>query len=358
MTTQQPETIHDPRWGQVLARDGRADGQFFYGVKTTGVYCRPSCPSRRANPDNVEFFDDALAAQRAGYRACRRCRPEALTGPGERIAELCRYIESAETAPSLQELAERAGLSRYHLQRLFKAQTGLSPAAYARGHRARRLQDALRQSDSVTAAAYDAGYESSSRFYADSSQWLGMTPSRFRQGGHQATIRFVVGQCALGAILVASSERGVCAISLGDEPESLVTQLQDRFANAELVGGDAEFERLVARVVGLVESPGLGLELPLDIRGTAFQQRVWQALQAIPAGTTASYSEIAERIGQPSAVRAVAGACAANTLAVAIPCHRVVRSDGSLSGYRWGIERKRALLKRERERERDQDRKD
>ncbi len=355
MSTQQPATIHDPRWGQVLARDGRADGEFVYGVRTTGVYCRPSCPSRRAKPDNVEFFDDALAAQRAGYRPCRRCRPDHSAGAEDRIAQLCRYIESAETPPSLTDLAERAGLSRYHLQRLFKAQTGLTPAAYARGHRARRLQQALRQSDSVTAAAYEAGYESSSRFYADSAQWLGMTPSRFRQGGDQTTIWFAVGQCSLGAILVASSARGVCAISLGDEPEPLVTQFQERFPNAELVGGDAAYERLVARVVGLVESPGLGLDLPLDIRGTAFQQRVWQALQAIPAGTTASYRDIAERINQPSAVRAVAGACAANTLAVVIPCHRVVRSDGCLSGYRWGIERKRALLTREQEQTQHQD---
>ncbi|MDX1456228.1 MAG: bifunctional DNA-binding transcriptional regulator/O6-methylguanine-DNA methyltransferase Ada [Marinobacter sp.] len=347
MTTQQPETARDPRWGQVMARDGSADGQFVYGVVTTGVYCRPSCPSRRAKPENVQFFDDGLAAQQAGYRPCRRCCPDSQTGHGELIAELCRYIESVDTPPTLAELAERAGLSRYHLQRLFKAHTGLSPAVYARGHRVQRVKDALRQHDSVTAAAYEAGYESSSRFYADSQQWLGMTPSRFREGGRQTTIRFAVGQCSLGAILVACSERGVCAITLGDEPEPLVNQLQERFPRAELVGGDDDFEQLVARVVGLVETPGVGLDLPLDIRGTAFQQRVWQALRAIPAGTTASYREIAERIGQPSAVRAVAGACAANTLAVAIPCHRVVRTDGSLSGYRWGIERNRALLERE-----------
>ncbi|MDX1756033.1 MAG: bifunctional DNA-binding transcriptional regulator/O6-methylguanine-DNA methyltransferase Ada [Marinobacter sp.] len=349
MTSQPPETARDPRWAQVEARNGDADGQFVYAVRTTGVYCRPSCPSRRARPENVEFFDDGPAAQRAGYRPCRRCRPDSAAGPGERVARLCRYIESADTPPTLAELADQAGMSPSHLQRWFKAHTGLSPAAYGRGQRARRVQQALRRSGSVTAAAYEAGYESSSRFYADSLQWLGMTPSRFREGGRQTTIRFAVGQCSLGAILVACSERGVCAITLGDEPEPLVAQLQDRFPRAELEGGDAEFEQLVARVVGLVESPARALDLPLDIRGTAFQQRVWQALQAIPVGATASYAEIAERIGQPSAVRAVAGACAANTLAVAIPCHRVVRSDGSLSGYRWGIERKQALLERERQ---------
>lgn len=263
------------------------------------------------------------------------------------VAELCRRIERAETAPTLAELAEQAGLSRYHLQRVFKAVTGISPAAYARGHRQQRLSRSLRQPTSVTDAAYAAGYASSSQFYREASEVLGMSPRDYQRQGRNTRIRFAVGQCSLGAILVAASEQGICAIALGDDPQALVEELQSQFRHAELVGGDRGFERQVAMVVGLVEQPHLALELPLDIRGTAFQQRVWQALRAIPPGQTVSYSDIARAIGAPTSVRAVAGACAANRLAVAIPCHRVVRSDGGLSGYRWGIARKQALLARE-----------
>lgn len=263
------------------------------------------------------------------------------------VAELCRRIEQSETAPTLAELAEHAGLSRFHLQRVFKSVTGVSPAAYARHHRHQRLAQALHQPLSVTDAAYAAGYASSSHFYREANEILGMNPKDYQRRGRNNTIRFAVGQCSLGAILVASSERGICAIALGDDPQALVDELQGQFCNAELVGGDHDFEQQVAAVVGLVEQPQQGLALPLDIRGTAFQQRVWQALRAIPPGQTVSYSDIACRIGAPKAVRAVAGACAANRLAVAIPCHRVVRSDGGLSGYRWGIARKRALLERE-----------
>lgn len=347
MVTEATARVADPRWSRVVARDIRADGEFVYAVRTTGVYCRPSCPSRRAKVENVEFFDDGETAQQAGYRPCRRCRPDRVSGRIVLVERLCRHIEAAETAPTLAQLAELAGLSRYHLQRTFKAVTGLSPAAYARAHRSRRLQTELRQAGRVTDALFNAGYDSSSRFYAESGQVLGMTPGSYRQGGEDARIHFAIGQCSLGAILVACSERGVCAITLGDDPQALVESLQVTFPKAQLLGGDEAFETVVARVVALVESPGQGLDLPLDIRGTVFQQRVWQALRDIPAGETASYAEIADRIGQPSSVRAVAGACAANRLAVAIPCHRVVRSDGGLSGYRWGIDRKRALLLRE-----------
>ncbi|WP_374535539.1 bifunctional DNA-binding transcriptional regulator/O6-methylguanine-DNA methyltransferase Ada [Chitinimonas taiwanensis] len=337
----------DPRWQQVLARDAAADGQFYYSVRSTGVYCRPSCKSRRARPENIAFHDSCAAAEAAGFRPCLRCRPQA---PSQReqyaamVTEACRFIETAEQAPSLHALAERAGLSPYYFHRLFKQLTGLTPKAYAQAHRAGRLRAQLADSASVTHAIFDAGYNSNTRFYAEADQVLGMTASRFRAGGAQMRIRFALGQCALGAILVAQSERGICAISLGDDPEALLRELQDRFPRAQLNGGEAEFERLVATVVGFVEAPATGLDLPLDVRGTAFQQRVWQALREIPPGQTASYAEIAARIGAPRAVRAVAGACAANTLAVAIPCHRVVRQDGALSGYRWGVERKRALL--------------
>lgn len=267
----------------------------------------------------------------------------------ELVARLCRHIEAAETPPSLDALAQMAGMSPFHLHRIFKAITGVTPKAYAAAHRADKVRRELMQHDSVTDAIYAAGYQSAGRFYETSDRLLGMTPTTFRAGGADAVIRFAIGQCTLGAILVAASTRGVCAISLGDDPDILIRELQDRFPRAELIGGDAGFEQWVAQVVGFVETPARGLDLPLDIRGTAFQQRVWQALREIPAGSTTSYAEVARRIGSPRAVRAVAGACAANTLAVAIPCHRVVRHGGGLSGYRWGVERKRALLAREAE---------
>ncbi len=343
-------TMADPRWAAVLARDPAADGRFFYSVRTTGVYCRPSCAARRARPEHVAFHASVADAERAGFRPCRRCRPDQpplAEQHAATVARLCRFIESAEQAPSLEALAAEAGLSIYHLHRVFKAATGLTPKAYAAAHRARRVRAELGRSDTVTEAIYDAGYNSNGSFYAQSNDVLGMTPSRYRAGGVDTDIRFAVGECSLGAILVAASDRGVCAILIGDDPDALARDLQDRFPRAALIGGDAAFEQLVARVVGFVEAPGLGLDLPLDVRGTAFQQRVWQALLEIPAGVTVSYADLARRIGAPKSVRAVAQACGANALAVAIPCHRVVRNDGALAGYRWGVERKRALLERE-----------
>jgi AraC family transcriptional regulator of adaptative response/methylated-DNA-[protein]-cysteine methyltransferase len=256
-------------------------------------------------------------------------------------------IEASESPPGLDELAAQAGMSPFHFHRVFKAETGLTPKAYAEAHRAGRVRERLARGDSVTDAILEAGFNSSTRFYERSNERLGMAPTAWRAGGADARIRFAIGQCSLGAILVASSDKGVCAILLGDDPDALARDLQDRFPKAELIGGDADYERTVATVVGFVETPRLGLDLPLDVRGTAFQERVWRALQEIPAGSRATYAEIANRIGAPRAVRAVAGACAANHLAVAIPCHRVVRSDGGLSGYRWGVERKRTLLERE-----------
>lgn len=347
-------TQADPRWAAVAARSAAADGSFWYSVQTTGVYCRPSCAARAPRPENVRFHDSCADAEAAGFRPCQRCKPRqptALSHHAALVTEACRIIEGAAAGevPTLDALAAQMGLSPSHLHRIFKQSTGLTPKAYAAAQRAQRLRNALDNAPtaSVTDAIYSAGYQSSSRFYEQSAQVLGMTPSRYRAGGAAQDIRFAIGQCSLGAILVAQSDRGICAILLGDDADALVRDLQDRFAHAHLIGGDTAFEALVAQVVAFVEAPGLGLNLPLDVRGTAFQQRVWQALQAIPAGQTASYAEVAQRIGAPAAVRAVAQACAANALAVAIPCHRVVKSDGALSGYRWGVERKRALLARE-----------
>jgi AraC family transcriptional regulator, regulatory protein of adaptative response / methylated-DNA-[protein]-cysteine methyltransferase len=342
--------VSDPRWTSVLARDPKADGQFFHSVKSTGVYCRPSCGARTPRPENVRFFLTPADAQQAGFRPCKRCKPDQtplIERHAALVARLCRLIEACETPPSLDDLAQAAQMSTFHVHRVFKAITGVTPKAYATAHRANKVRQGLVGGGSITAAIHEAGYQSNSRFYDGSNQWLGMTPSTYRAGGAQVAIRFAIGQCSLGAILVAASARGVCAILIGDDPDALARDLQDRFPKAELIGGDAEFEQLVSKVVGLVEMPKLGLDLPLDVRGTAFQQRVWQALRDVPAGQTVSYTDIAQRIGAPRAVRAVAGACAANVLAVAIPCHRVVRTDGSLSGYRWGVERKRALLERE-----------
>lgn len=338
------------RWAAVVERDPGADGAFYYSVKTTGVYCRPSCAARLARRENVQFHESPAEAERAGFRPCKRCRPDQPSLTERRaaaVAEACRLIEAAEELPDLATLAATAGMSPHHFHRVFKGVTGVTPRAYAAAHRAHKVRRGLASGDSVTATMYDAGFNSSGRFYAQSDGILGMTPSAFKRGGPGAAIRFAVGQCSLGAVLVAATDKGICAITLGDDPAALLRDLQDRFPKAELIGGDAKFERLVAQVVGLVENPDANPGLPLDIRGTAFQRRVWQALRKIPAGKTATYSEIARRIGAPTSARAVARACATNAIAVAIPCHRVVRTDGSLSGYRWGIERKRVLLERE-----------
>jgi AraC family transcriptional regulator of adaptative response/methylated-DNA-[protein]-cysteine methyltransferase len=341
----------ESRWQSLLDRDPVADGAFVYSVKTTGVYCRPTCPSRLAHRKNIRFHTTCEEAEAAGFRACKRCNPT-----GESIAEhqasivaqACRIIEESGEVPNLDDLARSVGMSSHHFHRVFKAQTGLTPRGYAVAHRSRRVREELTRRDTVTEAIYGAGFNSNSRFYESSKQVLGMTPKTFRRGGNGTTIRFAIGESWLGPILVAASDKGVCAILLGEDPDELVRDLQDRFPKAEFIGGDVEFEQLVATVVGFLENPSSGLELPLDIRGTAFQQRVWEALRRIPAGSTASYAEIAERIAQPGSVRAVAQACAANHLAVAVPCHRVVRTDGSLSGYHWGVERKGRLIKRER----------
>ncbi len=340
----------EAKWQAIVRKDRHADGRFFFAVKTTGVFCRPSCSARQARRENVTFFESAADAERAGFRACLRCDPNGPT-LGERhaavVAAACRTIETAEALPSLAALARSAGMSRFHFQRIFKTATGLSPKGYATAHRSERMRNELPKRKTVTEAIYEAGFNSNGRFYADSSRMLGMKPKDYRSGGKGVTIRFAVGECSLGPILVAASEKGVCAIFMGDDPDVLTKELQERFPRANLVGGDRGFEKLVATVVGFIEAPKAALDLPLDVRGTAFQQRVWKALREIPCGRTSTYSEIARRIGSPKAIRAVAGACASNGLAVAIPCHRVVRRDGNVSGYRWGVERKIALLDRE-----------
>ncbi|AMD00581.1 bifunctional DNA-binding transcriptional regulator/O6-methylguanine-DNA methyltransferase Ada [Halomonas chromatireducens] len=340
----------EAKWAAVVARDAAADDAFVYAVRTTGIYCRPTCPSRRPRRENAEFHADAATAERAGYRPCQRCRPQELPlaqRHAQSVARACRLIEASDELPTLDILAQDAGLSRFHFHRVFKSVTGLTPKAYAVACRAERARQALAQRETVTEAIYEAGFNSSGRFYAGSNLMLGMTPKRYRSGGKGMEIHFALGESSLGNILVATSEKGICAISLGSDPEQLLQEFQGRFANANLVPGGKDFDAWVAQVVGFVEAPGIGLSLPLDIRGTAFQQRVWQALTEIPVGTTISYAELAQRIGSPKSVRAVARACASNTIALAIPCHRVVRSDGALSGYRWGVERKRTLLERE-----------
>jgi AraC family transcriptional regulator of adaptative response/methylated-DNA-[protein]-cysteine methyltransferase len=345
-----PSVADDPRWARIVARDKTADGHLWYSVYTTGVYCRPSCPSRTANPKNVQLHDTLESAKATGFRPCKRCNPDGPSIEAENaalVAKACRIIEASAEEASLEMLADAVGRSPSYFHRVFKAATGVTPKDYAAANRAAKVRQGLASGSSVTEAIYDAGFNSSGRFYEKSTDMLGMTPSQYRTGGANEEIKFAVGQTSLGAILVASSKKGVAAILLGNDPDKLVRNLQDRFPRAHLVGADRDYEALVARVVGFVEAPRIGLDLPLDVRGTAFQRRVWQALQEIPVGATVPYAEIARRIGASTAVRAVAGACAANNLAVAIPCHRVVRSDGSLSGYAWGVERKRVLLDRE-----------
>lgn len=338
------------RWHAVEQRDQRANGTFVYAVKTTGIYCRPACSAKRPRRENVEFHATSVDAERAGFRPCKRCKPSTVAAESAHaqvVAKACRVIVESVDALNLKTLADAVGMSPSHLHRIFKLHTGLTPKAFASAHRAQRVRASLSRSDTVTSAIYSAGFKSNGRFYATSRKVLGMKPTEFKLGGEGATIRFAVGQCALGSILVAASDLGICAIALGDEPDRLVKDLQDRFPKAHVIGGDKTFEKRVAQVVAFVERPSAGLQLPLHVQGTAFQQRVWEKLCAIPCGQTQAYSEIARELGDPKATRAVARACAANSLAVAIPCHRVVRSDGTVTGYRWGIERKAKLLQAE-----------
>jgi AraC family transcriptional regulator, regulatory protein of adaptative response / methylated-DNA-[protein]-cysteine methyltransferase len=340
----------DARWQAVLARDPQARDAFVYGVLTTGIYCRPGCASRRPNRANVRFFDSWQAAEAAGLRPCKRCQPQAADQPDPTTAavvQACALIDAAESPPSLNELAAAVGLSPAHFHRQFRRIVGITPKQYAAEKQRGRARELIQSGGSVTEAIYQAGFDSSSPFYQQSRPALGMKPATYRNGGPGQTIRFAVVQSYLGWVLVAATDQGLCRIDIAETPDPLPGRLHDRFPAAELVANDPDFDRLVARVLAFLERPEQGLELPLDIQGTAFQQQVWTALRTIPAGSTASYSDIAQRIGRPGAARAVAQACAANPIAVAIPCHRVVRGDGGLGGYRWGIDRKQALLQRE-----------
>ena len=345
--------VSDDRWNAVIARDASFAGQFYIGVKTTGIYCRPGCPARLPKRANVRFFDTRKQAEAAGFRPCKRCRPgqpplaEIHAG---KIAQACRLIEQADEAPRLEALAAAVGLSPYHFHRIFKARLGMTPKSYAVAGRNRRMRESLGRSGSVTEAIYDAGFNSNGCFYANSSEVLGMTPTDFRSGASGHDIRYAIGQSSLGLVLVAATAIGVCAILFGDSAEALRRDLEKQFPRARLLAGDTAFQSLTARVIAFVDDPARGLDLPLDIRGTAFQHRVWDALRRIPVGSTASYAEIAANIGAPRAARAVARACATNRIAVAIPCHRVIHADGSISGYAGGVHRKRALLAKEKAR--------
>lgn len=349
-STRAAQTLADARWQAVLSRRAECDGQFWYSVRTTGVYCRPSCGARTARPENVSFHATQAAAVAAGFRPCRRCRPE-TSSIAERHASMvtmaCRLLDEPDAPESLTEVAAKLGLSPFHFQRLFKSALGLTPRAYAEARRLSRLSDGLRSARSVTDAIFDAGFSSPSRAYALSAKALGMAPKTYRAGAPGVRLSFALGQCALGKVLVARSARGLCAILLGDNAEVLEADLAARFPRAERVSADAGLAEALAQVIALIEQPRRVLDLPLDIQGTAFQQRVWDALRRIPAGETRSYAQVAREIDRPGAERAVANACGANPLAVAIPCHRVVRADGGLGGYRWGVVRKQALLEEE-----------
>lgn len=340
----------DYRWQAIVRKDSLFDDKFFYGVTTTGVFCRPSCAARLPKAEHVSFHATCEDALRSGFRPCKRCRPDEIALRERqllKVQQICEMLDRAETIPSLQELAAHAGCSAHHFHRMFKRATGLTPRAYAEAGRTRRMQEQLVVSENVTAAIYEAGFSSSGRFYDKCDKSLGMTPTQFRAGGNNVAIAFALTETTFGHVLVAMTARGVCAILIGEDPAVLLQDLKRRFPKATLTGGDESFLQSVSRVIEFVEAPATHLELPLDIQGTAFQQRVWLALTKIPAGMTASYAEIAKGLGMPDGARAVANACAANSLAVAIPCHRVVRTGGDLAGYRWGIERKRELLRRE-----------
>jgi AraC family transcriptional regulator of adaptative response/methylated-DNA-[protein]-cysteine methyltransferase len=345
-----PYSSDDRRWEAVCARDRAADGHFLFAVSTTGIFCRPSCPAKRARRENVSFFEGADAAISAGYRPCRRCKPADGTAGrhAELVAAACRVIDEAEETPSLEEIGGAVGISPFHLHRIFKRVTGLTPRGYAAARKAERVKDSLAGGQSVTAAIYAAGYGSSSRFYETAHSRLGMKPKTYASGGTHERIRFALAHSSLGDVIVAATDAGICDLRFGDDPEELVGEVRARFHEADLVEGDAGFQTIIQTIVAHIENPGAeATTLPLDVRGTLFQQRVWEALRDIEPGETLSYAEVAEKIGQPTATRAVAQACAANRIAVLIPCHRVVKSDRTTGGYRWGAARKQLLLDRE-----------
>jgi AraC family transcriptional regulator, regulatory protein of adaptative response / methylated-DNA-[protein]-cysteine methyltransferase len=336
------------RWQQVMARDARQDGRFVFAVRTTGIYCRPSCPSRRPRRDSVEFFPNPNEAERAGYRACLRCKPTEVSSQAQYVTRARQLLDNAEGVVTLAQLSRQVGLSPFHLQRLFKRATGLSPREYQSARRMQQVKSQLRKGNDVTTALYDAGFGSSSRLYEKAPQHLGMTPGEYRRGGAGATITFAITPTPLGRLLVAATERGLCAVRFGENASELERNLRDEFHAAELHRDDSAMRKYINPLLASIRGENTVIDLPLDVRATAFQMKVWETLRQIPSGETRSYSEVAREIGSPAAVRAVARACASNPVALAVPCHRVVRSDGDLAGYRWGIERKKKLLERER----------
>lgn len=350
MKTIKDFSTEERRWEAIVQRMQQSDGEFFYGVVTTGIYCRPVCSSRIPNRENVRFFDTTQLAEDADFRPCKRCTPRKESAPNtalDVVTQACRFIEESEKEPTLNQLADIVGLSPYHFHRLFKKTLGITPKQYAAANRQNRVRTNLRQDATITDAIYESGYESSSRFYENAASSLGMKPSEFQKGGKGKLIRYGIVQSYLGWVLVAVSDRGVCRIDFDDSPEILKARLDENFPNAELISDDPTISSIISQTVAFLETPELEYALPLDIQGTAFQQQVWQALRDIRPGTTVSYGDIAKQIGNPKAVRAVAQACGSNSIAVAIPCHRDVRKNGELGGYRWGIKRKEMILERE-----------
>ena len=337
----------ETQWQQVMARDARQDGRFVFAVRTTGIYCRPSCPSRRPRRDSVEFFADPQQAERAGYRACLRCKPTEISAQARAVIGARQLLDEAEGVMTLAELSKRVGVSPFHLQRLFKRATGLSPREYQSARRMQQVKHGLRKGDDVTTALYDAGFGSPSRLYEKSSQQLGMTPGTYRQRGAGMTIRYAIVPSSLGHMMVAATSRGLCAVRFGESATELERDLGEEFEAAEIHRDDAALRPYVQPLLANLRGENPTIDLPLDVRATAFQKRVWDELRRIPRGETRSYSEVAHAIGDAKAVRAVARACASNPVAIAVPCHRVVRSDGDISGYRWGVERKKKLLEQE-----------
>jgi AraC family transcriptional regulator of adaptative response/methylated-DNA-[protein]-cysteine methyltransferase len=340
----------DQRWNAIVDKDRAADTKFFYSVKSTGVYCRPTCAARLPNRENVQFHLTSRDAERAGFRPCKRCKPNDLSAANHHAAAItkaCKLIVNSPETPDTSALAAAVNMSSSHFHRTFKSLTGLTPKSYAAAQRAERLRKQLARNRTVTSAIYNAGFNSNAPFYTNSNKLLGMKPTAFRRGGRGATIQFSIAKCSLGSILVAATGVGICAITLGDDPATLIDDLHHRFPNANFTDADETFKKQITEVTAFVERPAIGLDLPLDIQGTAFQQRVWQELRKIPCGQTSTYSKIAQKIGSPKSIRAIGQACGANPIAVAIPCHRVVGTDGSLSGYRWGLPRKSQLLKSE-----------
>jgi AraC family transcriptional regulator, regulatory protein of adaptative response / methylated-DNA-[protein]-cysteine methyltransferase len=341
------ETELQHKWQQVMSRDARQDGRFVFAVRTTGIYCRPSCPSRRPRRDSVEFFPNPNDAERAGYRACLRCKPTEISSQAQYVSKARQLLDHSEGIMTLADLSKRVGLSPFHLQRLFKRATGLSPREYQSARRMQHVKSGLRKGDDVTTALYDAGFGSPSRLYEKSGQQLGMTPGEYRRGGSGATIRYAIAPTPLGRMLVAATDRGLCAVRFGETVAELEQTLRNEYHSAKLHRDDAALRDYVEPLAASIRGDNSSIDLPLDLRATAFQQRVWDTLRRIPRGQTRSYAEVAREIGEPTAVRAVARACASNPVAITVPCHRVVRSDGDISGYRWGVERKKKLLERE-----------